>query len=45
LAERGRRHRRWRAPVRQADCPNRSPGSDCETQHQDSLYRDWRRRA
>jgi hypothetical protein len=31
--------------VRQAGCPNRRPGGDCETQHQDSLYRDWRRRA
>jgi hypothetical protein len=31
--------------VRQADCPNGSPGGDCETQHHNSLYRDWRRRA
>jgi hypothetical protein len=32
-------------PVQQAGSPNRSPGVDCETQHQDSLYRDWRRQA
>jgi hypothetical protein len=25
--------------------PDRRPGGDSETQHQDSLYRDWRRRA
>ena len=31
--------------VRQAGCPNRSPGVDCEARHQDSLYRDWRRQA
>jgi hypothetical protein len=31
--------------VRQADCPNGSPGGDCETQLQDSLCRDWHRRA
>jgi hypothetical protein len=31
--------------VRQAGYPNRRPGGDRETQHQDSLYRDWRRRA
>jgi hypothetical protein len=30
--------------VRQAGCPNRSPGGDRATQHQGSLYRDWRRR-
>ena len=31
--------------VRRAGCPNRRPEGDSETQHQDSLYRDWPRRA
>jgi hypothetical protein len=29
--------------VWQANCPNGNPEGDCEAQHQDSLYRDWRR--